>query len=73
MTKTQCDNCRELGEAPPPPGWIIIAVEQPPSEDDGPFGHGAEMTGTFCGWACVAQYATVKALIPAEDPQGGAS
>jgi hypothetical protein len=72
MTRTECDNCRRLDDAPAPPGWIVVAVQQEEDEQSH-YGPGAEMAGTFCGWPCVQEYASAKALIPAEDPQGGAS
>lgn len=76
MTRTECDNCRRLDYAPSPPGWVVAWIVVPveaPEGDDSPYANGMEIAGMFCGWPCVAQYATVKALIPAEDPQGGAS
>lgn len=68
MTRTECDNCRALGSAPPPAGWVIVCVQQQ-AEEDNPYSGGADVKGMFCGWACAGEYASAKALIPAEDPQ----
>jgi hypothetical protein len=66
MTRTECDNCRGLADAPAPDGWIILAVQE--EEADGPYQgcRSADLAATLCGWKCVAEYATAKALIPAE-------
>lgn len=69
MTRTECDSCRKLGDAPAPAGWVFTVVQQQ-AEEDNPYSGGADVQGTFCGWECVAEYAAAKALIPAEDPQG---
>lgn len=72
MTRTECDNCRKLADAPAPAGWVIVALQE--EIDEGAYaGHrSAEVEATLCSWQCVAEYASVKALIPAEDPQGSA-
>jgi hypothetical protein len=75
VTRTECDYCRTLGDAPAPPGWIIVAEQPEPCEEPGflaalGHSHGADLAGTFCRWQCVAEYATARALVPAEDPEG---
>ena len=74
MTKTECDNCRTLGPCPVPGGWIITAVQPEPSEMTGLAmvfaGSRDDEPATFCSWKCVAEYAAVKALVPAVDPEG---
>ena len=65
---TQCYNCRKLGPAPPE-GWLVLFRVEPVSHSllsvlsSSPHS-GAEMSGTFCGWVCVAEYAAVRALVP---------
>lgn len=62
---TQCDNCRAIGPAPPPPHWLALVRI---GESSASFAQvimgtgGPEMAGTFCGWQCVAEYASVRAL-----------
>ena len=76
MTRTECDQCRKLGDYPAPAGWVFTAQQPEPCQEEGggfmaiAYSHGAEIAGTFCSWGCVADYATARALIPAEDPQG---
>lgn len=82
MMRTECDNCRVLGDCPPPPGWIPVSVVEEPSPEptliSAMTGHSPTTTdteGIFCSWKCVAEYASVKALVgeeatePQEDQQ----
>jgi hypothetical protein len=76
MMRSECDNCQKLDDAPTPPRWIILAVEPDAEECDGLVGvltgghsHGARPVATLCSWPCVSEYASVRALIPAEDPK----
>jgi len=76
MMRTECDNCRALGDCPPPPGWIAASVvEEPASEPSfvaAITGHGgtrADTEGIFCSWRCLADYAMAKALIAGAQDQ----
>jgi hypothetical protein len=72
VTRTECDNCRKLGEAPAPSGWVIVALQEEVEEGAYAGCRGADVAATLCSWQCAAEYASVKALVPAEDPQGSA-
>jgi hypothetical protein len=72
MTRTECDNCRKLGEAPAPAGWVILAQQEEVTDGVYEGCRAAEVDATLCSWECVAEYASVKALVPAEDPQESA-
>lgn len=81
MTRTECDQCRALGDSPPPAGWILIYAVSTPEAGSMLAGFLSGLSGSshhtvpvaaLCSWPCLADYATAKALIPAEDPQGSA-
>lgn len=63
---TQCDTCKTIGPAPPPPHWIaLVTVGEPATFAQAVFGTGGpDVAGTFCCWWCVATFAAQKALSP---------
>lgn len=64
---TQCDSCRKIGPAPPC-GWLVLFRYEPqPSMVLAALTGGPEPSGTFCSWACVAEYAAVRALVPSSE------
>lgn len=72
MKVTQCDNCRTLGPATPI-GWLSIAVYEAKAPRPDLFifdSSTAKTLGTFCGWECVAEYSTARALLK-EPSEGG--
>lgn len=71
MKVAQCDNCRSLGPIPPI-GWINAVVIEPPSACSGEgwvtryMGNADSsntITGIFCSWQCLAEYATARTLL----------
>jgi hypothetical protein len=74
VMRTECDNCKALGDSPPPQGWVILTEVMPPSEESfvtlvtGSGGTSTE--GVFCSYRCVAEYAATKALVESVE-QGG--
>ena len=72
MIRSECDTCHALGEAPPPEGWLILSeIVGVSREGESPIaallGSGGatstETAGMFCGYACLGEYATAKALL----------
>jgi hypothetical protein len=78
MMRTECDNCRKLGDSPPPNGWVVTGViaDVEHSGITAMFAGAAtsresEAAAIFCGWKCAAEYAAARAAI--ETVQGGES
>ena len=72
MNIAECDNCRRRGDALPV-GWLVLAAIEPPR----PAYMSAllaptvpDITGTFCTWRCVAEYAAARALVAEAEGSG---
>jgi hypothetical protein len=70
----QCDTCRKFAPLSPPEGWLMLLQQESPARSLmsavlGGGSGGAELTGTFCGLRCLAEYAYVR--LAAEGAQGG--
>ena len=62
-SRTQCDNCNELGPVPPE-GWIIALVIEKADLAAGIFACAATAEpGHFCSWKCMGEYASARALV----------
>jgi hypothetical protein len=72
MNVSQCDNCKRLDPAAPPPGWLLVVITEP---DDmllpGLFAGAPKVGAMFCGWKCAAEYAVAKALIDSAGKEPG--
>lgn len=77
MNVLRCDNCRRIEDPPAsggiPKGWVLLVAEAESSSSSsyswlasalgGSSSRGPEVEGSFCGYACLSQYATAKALV----------
>lgn len=71
MNGSQCDTCRKFASFPPPGGWLMLLQQEPPAPPSvfSLISGGAELTGTFCGLRCLAEWAYAK--LATEGLQGG--
>lgn len=73
MNVSQCDNCRRLDPASPPPGWLLVLTTEAEQDTLGLAGlfPAPQIKAMFCGWKCAAEYAYLRAVTGEIDAQGG--